>query len=190
MPLKAPAETNNNQQSSRVSGPSRLSTEEWADRQRKWLCFKCVERWGPDHVCKLKRYQIHILEDLKATKSEEGLIWQQENQGENELELEKLELQLSSYSYWGLITHKTFKVKGKIQDREVVILIDPGASTNFITSRIVQELQLPTTRIKEFQVVGNETIEKGNLWCERVEIKVQGIQRIQSFFIMELKKQR
>jgi len=65
--LKAPAGTNNNQQSSRVSGPRRLSTEERADRQRKGLCFKCGERWEPDHVCKLKHYQIYIIEDSKAT---------------------------------------------------------------------------------------------------------------------------
>ena len=83
----------------------------------------------------------------------------------------------------------TFKVEGKIQDREVVILIDPGASTNFIATRIVEELQLPTTRIKEFQVeVGNGTIEKGNLGCERVKIEVWEIQIIQSFFVMELVK--
>ena len=189
MSLKASAGTNNNQQSSRVSGPRRLSTKEWADRQRKGLCFKCGERWGPDHVCKLKHYQIYILEDSEATESEESLIRQQENQGENELELEKLKLQLSSYSYWGLTTHKTFKVKGKIQDREVIILIDPRASTNFITTRIVQELQLSTTRIREFQVeVGNGTIKKGNLGCERVKIEVQEIQIIQSFFVMELGK--
>jgi len=124
MPFMALTETSNNQQSSRVSGLRKLSTKEWADRQRKSLCFKYAERWGPDHVCKLKHYQIYILEDAEATKSKEGLIRQQENQGENELEMENLELQLSSYSYWGLTTHKTFKVKGKIQDRGVVILID------------------------------------------------------------------
>jgi len=189
VPLKASTGTNGNQQSSIVSGPPRLSTEEWADRQRKGLCFKCGERWGQYHVCKLKHYQIYILEDVEATKSEEGLIKQQENQGQNELELKKLELQLSSYSYWGLTTHKTFKVKGKIQHKEDVILIDPGASTNFIATRIVQELQLLTTRIREFQVeVGNGTIKKGNLGCERVKIEVQGIKIIQSFFVMEVRK--
>jgi len=92
MPLKAPVGTNNNQQNCRLSGSRRLSTEEWNDRQRKGLCFKCGERWELDNVCKLKHYQIYILEDAEATKSEEDPIRQQKNEGENELELKKLEL--------------------------------------------------------------------------------------------------
>jgi len=74
--LKAPAGTSNNQQSSIVSGPHRLSTEEWVHRQRKGLCFKYGERWGPDHVCKLKHYQIYIVEDTKVIESKEGQIRQ------------------------------------------------------------------------------------------------------------------
>jgi len=43
MPLKAPTETNNNQQGYKVSGPRILSTEEWATRQKKGLCLKCED---------------------------------------------------------------------------------------------------------------------------------------------------
>jgi len=50
MPLKAPTGTNNNQQGYIVSGPHKLSTEEWANRQRKGLCLKCED----DEVTELK----------------------------------------------------------------------------------------------------------------------------------------
>ena len=50
MPLKVPTGTNNNQQGYKVSGPRRLSTKEWANKQRKRISLKCED----DEVIELK----------------------------------------------------------------------------------------------------------------------------------------
>ena len=39
----------------------KLSQVELQERSRKGLCFKCGERWGHDHVCKLKHYHLVLV---------------------------------------------------------------------------------------------------------------------------------
>jgi len=149
VPLKVPAGTNNNQQSSRVSEPHKLLTEEWVDRQRKGLCFKCGERWRPNHMSKLKNYQIYILEDVEAIESEEDQIRQQENQRENELVLEKLELQLSSYSLGISLLTKPLRLKARYK---IVKLL-----SSFIQEPLQTSLQQESSKNYSFrlQELGN-----------------------------------
>ncbi|KAJ1437575.1 hypothetical protein SESBI_03571 [Sesbania bispinosa] len=40
----------------KVTMGRRLSQAELQERSRKWLCFKCGEKWGLEHECKLKHY--------------------------------------------------------------------------------------------------------------------------------------
>ncbi|MED6108856.1 hypothetical protein PIB30_028176 [Stylosanthes scabra] len=74
----------------KIQGVRRLSQEEWADRQRKGLCFKCRERWSQDHI---------------------------------------------------------FKVKGTMKGQQVVVLLDPRASTSFIATKVVNRLGLPVQKL-------------------------------------------
>lgn len=50
---------------------------------------------------------------------------------------------LSLHSLAGFDSLKTLKIKGEIQGKEVVILIDGGATHNFILEKLVTELNLP-----------------------------------------------
>ncbi|KAJ1434421.1 Retrotransposon gag domain [Sesbania bispinosa] len=40
----------------------RLTQAELQERSRKGLCFKCGEKWGPEHICKLQHYQLVLVE--------------------------------------------------------------------------------------------------------------------------------
>ena len=61
-----------------------------------------------------------------------------------ELELESTELcpvvEVSLNSVAGLTSPQTMKLKGCIGQQEVVILIDPGATHNFISTELAQTL--------------------------------------------------
>ena len=87
----------------------KLSQSKLQERSRKGLCFKYGEKWGADHICKLKHYQLVLMES--GEREEEEVL---EEPGEEELELEAKTLQLSFNSYKGLTSNKSFKVWGKI----------------------------------------------------------------------------
>ncbi|KAI5448330.1 hypothetical protein KIW84_015671 [Lathyrus oleraceus] len=60
-----------------------------------------------------------------------------------EEQMEKLQiLQLSMQSKEGFTSNKSFKVWVKVKDKELLTLIDSGATNNFIDSRLVKELDL------------------------------------------------
>ena len=45
----------------------------------------------------------------------------------------------------GLSKRSTMKLQGKLYETDIIILIDPGATHNFICDKLAKELQLPLT---------------------------------------------
>lgn len=65
-------------------------------------------------------------------------------------------MELSLYFIAGFTTKKSLKVWGTILGKKVIVLIDSGASTNFISRTVAEELRLKKTETKPFVVeVGN-----------------------------------
>lgn len=101
----------------------RLSQVELEERTKKGLCFKCGDRWGKGHVCKMKHMKL--------------VLYEGESSDEDEMVGEKIEvveelqtLQLSLHSKEGLTTSKSFKVWVIIKVRKVIALIDSGATSS------------------------------------------------------------
>ena len=70
----------------------KLSQVELQERSRKGLCFKCDERWGLDHVYKLKHYRLVLMEGSEEEPMEEPNIEvKEETEG---LELRTLQISL------------------------------------------------------------------------------------------------
>ena len=55
--------------------------------------------------------------------------------------------------WWVYRHHHSLKIRGQIKERDVVVLIDSGASHNFIMFALVKELGLPVASTKDFAVV-------------------------------------
>lgn len=53
--------------------------------------------------------------------------------------------EISLNSVLGINTPKTLKMKGNILGKEVVVMIDPGATHNFISLATVSKLSIPLT---------------------------------------------
>ncbi|GKC40958.1 ankyrin repeat-containing protein [Tanacetum coccineum] len=73
-------------------------------------------------------------------------------------------VEVSLNSVMGFTPNRTMKLRGEIGDREVAVLIDCGATHNFISSKIVEELGLAVSDSGTFNVTlgnGETTRSKG-----------------------------
>lgn len=155
-------------------GSRRLSPEELRELSKKGLCFKCGEKWRHNHKCKLRHLQLVLVE------SEEAEVEEVE---EAEVVLEAKVLQLSLRSKEGLTSNKSFKVWGLIGNRAVLILIDSGASTNFVSYKLVEELKLQVENTAEYTIeVGNGEKVHHQGVCKGLKLYMQGIVVEQIFF--------
>lgn len=98
-------------------------------KKDKGLWFRCDDKYTIGHRCRNK--ELHVL--LVADDIEGG-------DGEEEMKEEKVRrtefegVELSMNSVVGLTSPKTMKMKDTINGQEVVVLIDFGATHNFISS--------------------------------------------------------
>ena len=94
----------------------------------------------------------------------------------NNLDLNKekeIELNITT----GLTSKGTMKLRGEIKGREVVVLIDSGATHNFVHYKIIEEIEISIEADTTFAVtIGDETCCKGRGLCKRLEVKLQGSQ--------------
>ncbi|GAU48626.1 hypothetical protein TSUD_405850 [Trifolium subterraneum] len=94
----------------------RLEPAELEERSKKGLCFKCGDKWNKEHICKFKHMSLRLCEGS----SDEEVV---EEIGRDE--------------------EKETVVMEELKTLSVLTLIDSGATSNFIASKLVEELGLP-----------------------------------------------
>lgn len=165
----------------RGRGFRRLTDAEMQERSKKGLCFRCDEKFSPGHVCSNKQLQVLLLEEDIENETKE------ENSEEPEPELEMKTLQLSMYSITGLTSKKSIKLWGTLEDKQVVILIDCGASHNFISSLLVKERGMGVNETPPYTVeVGDGRKIPCQGVCSQIKLLIQGLEVQQDFFIFDL----
>jgi hypothetical protein len=96
-------------------------------------------------------------------------------------------LHLSLHSKEGFTSNKSFKVWADIGGRRVLALIDSGATSNFIASKLVNELNLAVTETPTYVIeVGNGEKVRNQGVCHELGFKIQDVEFNQHFFIMDL----
>ncbi|XP_031256097.1 uncharacterized protein K02A2.6-like [Pistacia vera] len=159
-----------------------LSEADIQYKRERGLCFQCDEKFGPNHRCRSKSLQILLVLDDDESEKSEAPSENDENHNQ-----EGNDLALSMNSIVGITSDKTLKVKGQIRGSEVVVLVNSGASHNFISLELVERLGIAVEKGKIFGVmVGNGVTVKGEGVCRQVTLDVQGIQIRQDFFSFEL----
>jgi len=139
------------QNSGRVSNQpwKRLSEVEWKSKRDKDLCFRCDEKYMIGHKCKNKKLQVMMIYDEEVEEEEQWVREEEDNQclsrkreavGEPVQGGEVIELSMNSVA--GLTAPQTMKIKEEIEQQPIVVLIDGGATHNFIYVELVQLLGL------------------------------------------------
>ena len=108
---------------------------------------------------------------------------------ESDVEVEKIEypVSISLSSVVGSENPKTMKLTGKINGKKVIVMIDPGATHNFISPGTVQLLSLPVTSTETFEVtLGNGEATKGCGVYKEVDLDLGPICITKNFLSLDL----
>ena len=160
-------------------GPSkRLLDAEFQVKIEKGLCFKCDEKYYSGHKCKTKEIREQRKFVVRANNMEEEIIEKDEHEQKELCSMElKSEIvgvvELCITSVVGLTNPGTMKVRGKIQGREAIVMINCRATHNFISDKLVSMLKLNTKDTSNYEVIlGSGTVIKGKGICEKVEVNL------------------
>ncbi|KAK1435415.1 hypothetical protein QVD17_01178 [Tagetes erecta] len=131
----------------RDRGVRSLSRTEWEDRRKKGLCFRCGQQFGPAHKCPEGKLRVLLLgDDEDDPPTGDQFMLETIDSGES---IPDSSLNLgtcNSLEFTGILaTHgvaSTMKLGGTLHDLPVLMLVDSGASHNFISRRLVLALGL------------------------------------------------
>ncbi|KAL0560711.1 hypothetical protein IC582_001124 [Cucumis melo] len=168
----------------------RLSDAEFRARLDRGLCFRCNDKYSPGHRCKTKeKRELMFFIMNEEEEDEEGESHEEVTEGTVELKTLELteDVAIEMKTMTRLSSKGTMKIKGWIRQKEIVILIDSGATHNFIHQSLVVDLKLGMEQHTQFgYTIGNGTRCKGKGICRRVEVKLEEITIIADFLAVEL----
>ena len=100
---------------------------------------------------------------------------------------EELQPEISFNSVMGFTSPRTLKLLGYIMGKEVVVMIDPGATHNFISREVVETLGVPLSPTKSFGVsLGTGESVRGTGLCKGVSLQLPGMTVIEDFLPLPL----
>lgn len=160
----------------------RMSDAEWQQRKEKGLCFRCNEKYTVGPQCKNRELRVLLVQEGEREDGEGGGL--QEDDDPIDV-AEKVELSLNSVVE--LTKSGTMKIKGTVKQKEVTILIDCGATHNFVLLELVKQLDLPITATTNYGVVmGSGEFVKGRGICRGVILEMQGLTIVEDFLPLGL----
>ncbi|WVZ25291.1 hypothetical protein V8G54_003835 [Vigna mungo] len=144
------------QQGSRVSGDrspaadrncgtKHLPYSELINRKAQGLCFRCGEKYHPLHRCTERQLRMVVLADDKTVNEAGEVVASEMREGEDDRTLEcgSIELFAEVEAPWdGQNCSSTLRIKGSLNGVTLEVLIDSGASHNFISPHVVAALEI------------------------------------------------
>lgn len=156
------------------SGPrdrsfTHLSYNELMERKQKGLCFKCGGPFHPMHQCPDKQLRVLVLEEDEEGEPEGKLLAVEvddEEEGDGEM-------CMMEFFHLGHSRPQSIKLMGVIKEVPVVVLVDSGATHNFISQQLVHKMNwavvdTPCMSIK----LGDGSYSKTKGTCEGLEVDV------------------
>lgn len=150
-------------------GVRNLPYSEYLKRREEGKCFTCGGPFRPGHRCPERGLRMLILAEEEK---------ESENEGEEELNVAIMEL--SALSAGGLTSPRTMKLRGRMGHREVLVLIDSGASHNFVSRRLMMETQPYLVSL------GDGQRKRISGCCEQVALEMGEAKVVERFYLFEL----
>ena len=145
--------------------PGRAQIDDDARRElrKKRLCFTCQEPWAPRHRCAAgKAHFIKVFFDDNEEEDEED----DEEVGDSEMAQDQLPPPPprtggvafaptggALAALRGVPKYLTLCVRGTVHGQRISVLVDSGATHNFIDAQIVEQRGIPTESFDGFSVL-------------------------------------
>ncbi|GKD53405.1 putative mitochondrial protein [Tanacetum coccineum] len=159
----------------------KLTDSELHEKQKKGLCFRCDKKYRPGHRCLSPTLQVLLVGENDEESMEEDM----EVEDVDHAHLEVIEVSLNSIM--GFTSNHTMKLHGIIGDMVVVVLIDSGATHNFMSTRVVKQLGIMVMDSSRLTVtLSNGQVARSKGMCKGVIVSLPGMQLIEDFLPLEL----
>ena len=112
--------------------PKKISLQEMQYRRNNGLCFKCGEKYGIGHQCKVGYSNCMTLEEKDNAAFEDAFGEQDEQTGNPGQAMD-----MSLHALSEALKRKTITLTGILDGEEVLILVDTGSSDSYISSELV-----------------------------------------------------
>jgi hypothetical protein len=169
----------------RDRGFTHLSYNELMERRRKNQCFKCVGPFSSTHQCPDKHLRLLITDDGGGEETE--LLAVEVEEGEEEVAGEMSLMSFHQLNQAQQTKPQSIKLRGTIHEVPVVILIDSGATHNFLSQQLAQKMNLVTTNTPLLNIkLGDGSCSKTAGTCENLEIDIEGLHVVVDAQLFEL----
>ncbi|XP_057251720.1 uncharacterized protein LOC104883522 isoform X2 [Beta vulgaris subsp. vulgaris] len=152
----------------------RLSEKELQFKRANGLCFRCDDKWVAGHRCKNKELSIllgHEEDEIEYGYLEDNV----HTDPPDNPQPDPTPPEISLNSVMGISSPRTMKMEGAIHGHKVIVMVDPGATHNFISLNTVKRLQIPVTSTQPFGVsLGTGAEIQGRGECKGVPLIIQG----------------
>jgi hypothetical protein len=154
-----------------------------AYRKDKGLCFKCGEKWSRQHQCP-QQVPLHIIEELlEVLDYSDG---ESSDEGDLTTPADSSLMSVASPSKAGS-RRRTMQFKGMIGKQEVLLLVDSGSITSFISEEVAKQQQLQVKPIASEQFT---VADGGSVHCvgmvENLQWRTQGHSFTQDMRVLAL----
>ncbi|MCH80279.1 Ty3/gypsy retrotransposon protein, partial [Trifolium medium] len=154
----------------RDRGFTHLSYNELMERKKKGLCFKCGGPFHPTHQCPDKHLRVLVVDDECEEDGEAKVLAVEVEEEEDE---EQGDMSMLDLHHIAHENHQTMKFQGTIKGVEVLILVDSGASHNFISQSLVHHMDWAIEPTQQMKVkLGNGVQIEAQGRCKELEMYI------------------
>jgi hypothetical protein len=167
--------------------------------RRKQLCYTCKEPWELGHRC-MGKGKIQYIEVLSNSEEEDDVghlqnmevaqAKEEHTHGEEEEESMLKQTRIKKVvitSISGVPKFSTFRMRGVLQGQRITVLIDGGASHNFIDAALVNMRHLPIVEFEGFLVeVAGGHIMPCDRYIPQMSLTLGRYNLTQDLYVMDL----
>ncbi|KAK2417448.1 hypothetical protein QL285_039746 [Trifolium repens] len=159
----------------RDRGFTQLTYDELMERKRKGQCFRCQKPFQRGHQCPDKHLRVMVTGN-EGDDEEEGRLIAVEVEEEEEVEGEMSLMNLDQFSCLENNKPQSIKLRGKIQEVPVVVLIDSGATHNFVSHDLVKKMNWPVDDSSTMNIkLGDGSCSRTQGACKDLKIDMEGM---------------